>query len=53
MFTHLEPSGGTGGTDASPLQSGVEAGGKGTSLAAVLIATLKVLNGLSALIHLV
>ncbi|WP_167330910.1 hypothetical protein [Paraburkholderia phenoliruptrix] len=52
-FTHVEPSGGTSGTDASALQSGVEAGGKGASQATVLIATLKVLDGLSAVIHLV
>jgi hypothetical protein len=51
-FTHVEPPGGTSGTDASALQSGVEAGGKGTPQATVLIATLKVLDGLSALIHL-
>ncbi|WP_161556795.1 hypothetical protein [Paraburkholderia hospita] len=53
MFTHVEPSGGTSGTDASARQRGVEAGGKGASQATVLIATLKMLDGLSALIHLV
>jgi hypothetical protein len=52
-FTHIELPGGTGGTDASPFQGGVKARGKGASQAAVLITTLKMLDSLSALIHLV
>jgi len=53
VFTHVEPPGGTSGTDASPSQGRIKARGKGAPQATVLIATLKVLDGLSALIHLV
>jgi hypothetical protein len=51
VFIHTETSGDARGTDASPFQGSVKACGKGASQATVPIATLKVLDGLSMLIH--
>jgi hypothetical protein len=52
-FIHIETPGDVRGTDASPFQGSVKARGKGASQATAPTATLKVLDGLSMLIHFV
>ncbi|WP_229514167.1 hypothetical protein [Paraburkholderia terrae] len=52
MHAHIEQSGDAGGTDIGPFQGGVESCGKGASASAVLTATLEMLDGLSASVHL-
>ena len=52
-FAHVEPPCGGSGTDASPLQGCVEACRDSAPEAIVLTATLEVLDGLSASIHVI
>ena len=50
-FAYVEPPGGASGADAGPSQGCIQASGKSAPQAAVPVATLKVLDGLSASIH--
>ncbi|WP_167306701.1 hypothetical protein [Paraburkholderia hospita] len=52
MHAHIEQPGDASGTDTGPFQGGVEACGKGASASAVLTATLQMLDGVSASVHL-